>query len=168
VTAALFPRVVRLTVALPDALRQRLETFAAARGWRVEEAARLLLAYAVVTRAGRALTPEETVNSWGAARAELALLRHRAYLADDAARTLRMNVTGLEASNAQYRRSLPAVEAEVARLAAEVRDLEARCVRRGVPVPAQEPAAPMPAATLLDFFRRTRAADDRGGPAGGR
>ncbi|MDR7555783.1 MAG: hypothetical protein QN157_09255 [Armatimonadota bacterium] len=167
-TTLIFPKVAQVTVALPDGLRQRLETFAAARGWGVDEAARLLLAYAVVTRAGRALTPEETVNSWSAARAELALLRHRAYLADDAARTLRMNVTGLEASNTQYRRSLPAVEAEVARLEAEIRDLEAQCIRRGLPVPAPEPVEPPPAAAPLDFFRRTRAADGRGDPGGGR
>ena len=48
-------------------------------------------------------------------------------MADESVRTLRMNVTTVEAADAPSRRALPTVEAEVTRLAAAVRALEARC-----------------------------------------
>jgi chromosome segregation ATPase len=98
---------------------------------------------------------EDVFNEWSAARAEMALLRHRAYSADDSIQILEMNVTGLEASNAQFERSLPRVEAEVARLQAEVRDLEERCRWQSIPVPRMEPVRLRAEEELLAFFRRT-------------
>ncbi len=50
--------------------------------------------------------PDDPLRALGAVRAELATLRHRAYLADEAVRSLRMNLVGLEASVTQARRSL--------------------------------------------------------------
>ncbi|MDQ7829649.1 MAG: hypothetical protein QN122_12975 [Armatimonadota bacterium] len=170
VTNLVFPALARLAVAIPGALLERLEAFVAERGWNLQDGVRILLAYGAALHAPGPGDPtaEETVNAWGAARAELALLRHRAYLADESVRTLRMNVTALEAANAQYRRSLPAVEAEVARLAAAVRALEARCDEQGVTPPPEAPRQPAAAVGPLDVFHRLRAARrDTGPPAGG-
>lgn len=159
-THLVFPPRVRLVVAIPDALLERLEAFVAERGWNLQDGVRILLAYAAALHAPGTCGPtaEETMNAWGAARAELALLRHRAYLADESVRTLRMNVTALEAANAQYRRSLPAVEAELARLSTEVRTLEARCDEQGMTPPPEAPRQPTAVAGPLDVFHRLRAA----------
>ncbi|MDR7414368.1 MAG: hypothetical protein QN202_09315 [Armatimonadota bacterium] len=73
-------------------------------GWTEPEGLRILLGYGAAVHLWPA--PDDALRALGAARAELATLRHRAYLADEAVRGLRMNLVGLEASVEQARRSL--------------------------------------------------------------
>ncbi|MDR5684077.1 MAG: hypothetical protein QN163_08640 [Armatimonadota bacterium] len=99
-------RDVLTTVHIPltEAAVQEVRSVLEAEGWNEEEGLRILLGYGAAVR----LTPppDDPLRALGAARAELATLRHRAYLADEAVRGLRMNLVGLEASVAQARRSL--------------------------------------------------------------
>lgn len=101
-----FPPMERITVTVPGHLRERFERFVREKGWTAEEGVRILLAYAADAVAEHDFTPEETYNEWAAARAEFAVLRHRVYAASEAIRTMKMNITGLQAKNAQYERSL--------------------------------------------------------------
>jgi len=112
-------------VRIPAGLRARFEAFVRERGWTPEEGVKILLAYAADVLTASERPADQLHNEWSAARAELAILRHRAYLADEAIRTLRLNITGLEASNSQYQRSLAMQRARRDRLRQAVAELEA-------------------------------------------
>jgi len=141
--------VVTLPLALDDATWAEVEPVIHAQGWRGDEGVRLLLGYGAAVH----LDPpeEDLLGALGALRAELATLRHRAFLADQAVRTLRMNRTGLEASVAQARRSLRRLEREVA-------DLRERARKAGVVLPEEAPPDPQAEARrrLRDLFARGR------------
>lgn len=112
----IFPRIERVTVVVPPALRARFEAFIERKRWTPEEGVKILLAYGADAVLRDLRTVEDAYGEWAAARAELSALRHRAYLADEAIRTLRMNIAGLEASNAQFERSLSQQRARQDRL----------------------------------------------------
>ncbi|MDQ7850840.1 MAG: hypothetical protein QN152_09760 [Armatimonadota bacterium] len=154
-----FPPLRRLRVCLPPDLGRRFAHFIREKGWTAEEGVKILLAYG-----GDALTlPDRTFaevfNEWAAARAELAALRHRAYLADEAIRGLQMNITGLEATNAQFRESLAQQEARRARLQRTLTEREAQL---GAAVSSDRPQAgpasvrPAAADALRAFWRQRR------------
>lgn len=121
----------RIAVPIPARLRTRFEAFIRERGWTPEEGVKILLAYAADALTASERPTEQLHNEWSAARAEMAILRHRAYLADEAIRTLRLNITGLEASNAQYQRSLAIQRARHDRLRRAVAELEASLISTG-------------------------------------
>lgn len=112
----IFPRIERVTVAVPSALRARFEAFIEEKQWTPEEGVKILLAYGADAVMQDRRTAEDAYGEWAAARAELSALRHRAYLADQAIRTLKMNIAGLEASNAQFECSLSQQRARQDRL----------------------------------------------------
>lgn len=120
------PYIERVALTVPEHLRERLEAFAREKGWTVEDGVKILLAYAADVASGHQFTPEETYNEWAAARAELAVLRHRAYSATEASRTMKLNLAGLEAKNAQFRRSLQTQYARRDRLRKAVAEQEQR------------------------------------------
>lgn len=120
-----FPPTEQRTVVIPPDLRRRFEAFIGVRGWTPEEGVKILLAYAADALTPTSRTPEQVDAEWSAARAEMAILRHRAYLADEAIRTLRLNITGLAASNDQFRRSLALQRGRRDRLREAVAGLEA-------------------------------------------
>lgn len=158
----IFPRMGGLTVRLRPPLRREFEAFIVERGWTPEEGVKILLGYAAaVTRASR-LSLDEVRNELGAARGELAALRHRAYMADDAIQTLRMNVTGFEKALDQFERTLPRLQHEHDRLQTRSAALMEEALRRGLEVPPDE-QEPVPAQrSFLDFYRRnTRGPNDR-------
>ncbi len=96
--------VATVYVPLEEEVAARVRAIAEQEGWGEEEALRILLGYGAAVHLFSA--PEDPLRAVGAARAELATLRHRAYMADEAVRALRMNLVGLRASVAQARRSL--------------------------------------------------------------
>lgn len=91
-------------VSLDEEAVQAVDAVLRTEGWAEEEGLRILLGYGAAVHLWPA--PGDALRALGAARAELATLRHRAYLADQAVRGLRMNLVGLEASVEQARRSL--------------------------------------------------------------
>jgi DNA repair ATPase RecN len=111
---------------MPRVLGERFADFIREKGWTAEEGVKILLAYGADALTLPDRTFSEVFNEWAAARAELASLRHRAYLADEAIRGLQMNITGLEATNAQFQESLALQEARRARLRRVVAELEAQ------------------------------------------
>ncbi len=115
-TEIIFPRLERVAVPVPPGLSARFEAFIRDKGWTREEGVKILLAYGADYLTFEELTPEQLYNEWAAARAELSALRHRAYIADEAIRNLRLNITGLEASNSQFQRSFPQQRARRERL----------------------------------------------------
>lgn len=119
----ILPPIDRVSVPIPSQLRPRFDAFIREKGWTQEEGARILLAYAADAFVDRQLTTEQTYNEWAAARAEYAVLRYRAYIAFEAIRTLKMNIAGLEAKNAQYERSLQLQYARRERLRQELAEL---------------------------------------------
>lgn len=130
-----FPQVERAAVEIPTHLRARFEIFIAERGWTPEEGVKILLAYAADVLTSSERSAEQIHNEWSAARGEMAILRHRAYLADEAIRTLRLNIAGLEASNSQYQRSLAIQRARRDRLRQAVAALEASLSGRSFELP---------------------------------
>lgn len=120
------PPLRRVALSLRGPLAERFEAFVRTKGWTPQEGAKILLAYAADLAVPRRRAPEEVRDEWSAARSELAVLRHRAYLAEDAIRTLRLNITGLEKSNLQFRASLAHQRARRERL------------RRSLPGPSPE------------------------------
>ncbi|MDR7416339.1 MAG: hypothetical protein QN193_01965 [Armatimonadota bacterium] len=96
---------------LEEDLWAEVESVLRAEGWREEEGLRILLGYGAAVHLDG--PSEDPLRALRTARAELATLRHRAYLADEAVRGLRMNLTGLEASLRQARRSLDRLEREI-------------------------------------------------------
>jgi hypothetical protein len=121
-----FPRLERVTVTVPEHLRARFRAFIEAKGWTVEEGVKILLAYGVERLKALPVSLEAAHNEWSAARAELAVLRHRAYVADEAIRSLRLNITGLEATNRQFRHSLAQQRARRDHLREELRRVDGR------------------------------------------
>jgi hypothetical protein len=128
----IFPPVVHVTVDIFPDLQARFEDLVRDKDWKPEEAARILLAYGAETLAGHRLSSEETYNEWAAARAEYAVLRHRAYTASEAIRTMKMNISGLQPKNAQYKRSLQQQYARRERLRQALGAFE---LQRHAPVP---------------------------------
>ncbi|MDR5710096.1 MAG: hypothetical protein QN172_04000 [Armatimonadota bacterium] len=113
-------------VILDEETWAEVEAVLRAEGWREEEGLRILVGYGAAVHLDEA--SEDPLRAWGAARAELATLRHRAYLADEAVRALRMNLTGLLTSVRQARQSLE-------RLEQELRTLREHACKEGVLVP---------------------------------
>jgi hypothetical protein len=103
--ADLFPTLERVAVRLCGSSLNLFEQFVRAMDWPAEDAAKILLAYTLVIEKGRGLSPEQVRDELGGARAELATLRHRAFMADETIRTLEMNVTGFTAAIEQFERS---------------------------------------------------------------
>ncbi len=118
--------VVTVHLVLDEATWHEAASVIRAQGWREEEGVRILLGYGAAVH----LDPpaQDPLHALGALRAELATLRHRAFLADQSVWALGMNRAGLEASVAQARRSVVQLEREVA----ELRD---RARRAGVAPP---------------------------------
>ncbi len=96
--------VVTVHIPLDEEAWSRVQPVLQQEGWNQEEGLRILLGYGAAVHL--LPPPDDPLRALGAARAELATLRHRAYLADEAVRSLRMNLVGLEASVTQARRSL--------------------------------------------------------------
>jgi hypothetical protein len=122
--------------------------------WPAKDAARILLAYPAVVARGRGLSPQDVRDELGAARAELATLRHRAYMADEAIQALERNVTGFTASLRQFEKLLPSLQREEAGLRARLEALLTEPAQRGVAVEPEEPEPIPPTRSLFDFFRR--------------
>ncbi|MFN3284712.1 MAG: hypothetical protein ACK45F_00345 [bacterium] len=96
--------LVTVHVPLDEEAAREVDAILRAEGWTEEEGLRILLGYGAAVHLWP--PPEDALRALGAARAELATLRHRAYRADEAVRGLRMNLVGLQASVEQARRSL--------------------------------------------------------------
>jgi septal ring factor EnvC (AmiA/AmiB activator) len=162
------PRPVRVRIRLSPEQRRAFHSFAEAMGWPAADAAKILLAYPAAIAEGADLSPAETREALGAARAELATLRHRAFMADETIRTLEMNIAGCTAAIAQFDRSLPLLAARRDALQARWERLAAEAGARGVAVPEEpdDPGDPGTAAqrVLGSFRRHSRGA---GGPEGG-
>ncbi len=108
--------MVTVTVSLDAPLWEQVVVLARAQGWSVPDAVLILLGYGAAVHLDE-LT-DDPVAALGAARAELALLRHRAFSAGEAVRDLQMTITGLTASIAQAERSLAVLQPLVAQLRA--------------------------------------------------
>ena len=134
-------------------LLDRFEAFVKEAGWPSDDAARILLAYPAVVAMGRPLPPEGVREELGGARGELATLRHRAFMADETIRVLKMNVAGFAAALNQFERLLPELEGEEARLRGRLSTLTGEAGRRGITVP-EDPEPVTPQRSLFDFFRR--------------
>ncbi len=91
-----FPSIDRITVYLSGSLLHRIEPFARQRGWTVEQSVQAVLAYAAAAARGNRLSPEAARNELAAARSELAMLEHRAFVAEDIIQSLRIHLTSLE------------------------------------------------------------------------
>ncbi len=124
ISDVVYPPVERVGVPIPPALRAHFDAFTQERGWTLEDGVKILLAYGADALTAHIIPPEETYNEWAAARAELAVLRHRAYIAYEAIRSLQMNITGLEAKNQQFERSIAMQQARQKRLRRALVDLE--------------------------------------------
>lgn len=153
-----FPPLRRLRVRLPRDLDERFVRFIQEKGWTAEEGVKILLAYGADALTLPDRTFAEVFNEWAAARAELAALRHRAYLAGEAIRGLQMNTTGLEATNAQFQESLALQEARRARLLRTLAELEAQLAApsHGQPQPQDAPDQATAAEALRAFWREGR------------
>ncbi|MDR5694820.1 MAG: hypothetical protein QN189_12025 [Armatimonadota bacterium] len=116
--------VVEVQFVLDEAVLRQVVEVIRAQGWREEEGIRILLGYGFAVHAG---TPkDDLLHSLGAARGELATLRHRAYVADESIRALEMNITGLTASLEQGKRSLMDLEEILTSLRAQVQAMAVR------------------------------------------
>ncbi|MDR7417646.1 MAG: hypothetical protein QN178_01895 [Armatimonadota bacterium] len=124
-----FPPTERITVEVPEEIKTEFDALIHRMGWTREEGIKILLAYGADTLTRAERSPDEVYNEWAAARAEMAVLRHRAYVAAEAIRSLSLNITGLTASNSQYQRSLAVQRARRDRLRRAVADLEAQARR---------------------------------------
>ena len=156
--ADLFPPLERVQVRLCGSCLNLFERFVRAMGWPTGDAVKILLAYPLAIEKGRGLSPEQVRDELGGARAELATLRHRAFMADETVRTLEMNVTGFTAAIEQFERSLPTLEQKRAAVLARFEQLMAEAVGKGIEVEEEVPDSVTPQQSLLDFFRRHRGA----------
>ncbi len=129
--------VVTVHVPLDEEAWSQVQPVLQQEGWNQEEGLRILLGYGAAVHL--LPPPDDPLRALGAARAELATLRHRAYLADEAVRSLRMNLVGLQASVAQAHRSLeswgrtpaaPSLPAEGARQAGGASEVTQRLPKR--------------------------------------
>lgn len=125
----IFPPAERVAVPIPPDVRTRFDAFVEEKGWTPEDGVKILLAYGAGALMASTIPPEEAYNEWAAARAELAVLRHRAYVAYEAIRSLKMNITGLEAKNSQFVRSLQMQHTRRERLRQALAELEAQLHR---------------------------------------
>lgn len=112
-----------------------VEAVLRAEGWQQEEGLRILIGYGAAVHLDE--PQEDPLRALRTARAELATLRHRAYLADEAVRGLRMNLTGLLSAVRQARRSLNRLEREVDALRRHAREL-------GIAIPEAVPPEDAP------------------------
>ncbi|MDR7483218.1 MAG: hypothetical protein QN183_11625 [Armatimonadota bacterium] len=149
-----FPPMRSIRLRLDGELRQELEVVIRERGWSVEEGVKILLGYAAAASRAAHPSPEETRNELGAARGELAVLRHRAFMAEDGIRTLRMNITGFEKSLEQFEKSLPRLEREHQDLQAHLASLLAEATRRGIDIAPEEPDVVPAHRRLIDLYRK--------------
>jgi len=156
--ADLFPTLERVSVRLCGSSLNLFEQFVRMMEWPAEDAVKILLTYSLVIEKGRGLSPEQVRDELGGARAELATLRHRAFMADETIRTLEMNVTGFTAAIEQFEKSLPALEQRRPAVLARFEQLMAEAVRRGIEIEEEVPDSVTPQQSLLDFFRRHRGA----------
>ncbi len=154
----LFPSLERVRVRFYGPSLILFEQFILAMRWPAEDAVKILLAYPLAIEKGRGLSPEQVRDELGAARAELATLRHRAFMADETIRTLEMNVTGFTAAIDQFERLLPTLEQQRAAMLARVKHLLPEAACRGVEVEEDVPDPVPSQQSLLDFFRRHRGA----------
>ncbi len=150
----LFPSLERVQVRLCGSSLSLFEQFIRVMGWPAEDAVKILLAYPLAIEKGKGLSSAQVRDELGAARAELATLRHRAFMADETIRTLEMNVTGFTAAIEQFERSLPALEQKRAAVLAQFEHLRAEAARRGIEIEQDVPDSVTPQQSLLDFFRR--------------
>jgi chromosome segregation ATPase len=150
----IFPEMARVAVHLDGAVRREFEVLIREKGWTAEEGIKILLGYAAAVARQARLSEEEARNELGAARGELAVLRHRAYMADDGIRTLKMNVTGFEKSLEQFEKSLPRMEREHQELEAQLDGLLAEAARRGIVIEPEEPEPVTAQRSLIEFYRR--------------
>jgi len=150
----IFPPLASVRLPLDGGLRHEFETMLHERGWTEEEGVKILLAYAVAAARAPRLSPEQSRDELGASRGELAVLRHRAFMADDGIKTLRMNVTGYEKSLQQFEKTLPRLRREEQDLRARLERLLAEAVRLGIEVPPEEQEGPPPRRSFIEFYRR--------------
>jgi hypothetical protein len=150
----IFPPMERVRVRLHGKTRRDFEALLRARGWTAEEGVKILLGYAAALARADRLSAEGRRNELGAARGELAVLRHRAFMADDAIRTLTMNVTGFEKSLEQFAKTLPRLERQERALRARLDELLTEAARRGIPIAPEEPETAPVRHHFLDFYRR--------------
>ncbi len=150
----IFPPLKQVRICLREDFLDRFEAFVREAGWLVEDATRILLAYPAVVAMGSTLSPEGVRDELGAARGELATLRHRAFMADDTIRTLKMNVAGFAAALQQFEKLLPELEREEASLRTRLATLGAEAASRGIEVEPDDPEPVPPQRSLFDFFRR--------------
>ncbi len=148
------PSLTQVSIRLHGTMLARFEAFCRAAGWPPEDTVRILLAYPSVVKRGSGLSPQEVRDEMGAARGELATLRHRAYMADEALRTLEWNITGFTASLQQFEKLFPSLQREEAALRARLDALQAEAARRGLTVEPEESESPPSTRRLFDFFRR--------------
>lgn len=146
------PGVVQVRFSVDEPTWRRVLHVVEAQGWRVEEGVRILVGYggAVALGAG----DDDPVHALGALRGELASLRHRAYMADEAVRNLQMNLTGLNAEVTQAERSLAWATRQLA-------DLEVEAAARGVDGGAHGAAhEPTTQERLMAFLGKSRERPD--------
>ncbi|HXF81799.1 MAG TPA: hypothetical protein VNN19_03485 [bacterium] len=149
-----FPPMGRVRVRLHGKTRRDFEALIRERGWTAEEGVKILLGYAAALARADRLSAEDRRHELGAARGELAVLRHRAFMADDAMRTLTMNVTGFEKSLEQFEKTLPRLDRQERELRARLDELVTEAARRGIAIAPEDPeTSPIPH-RFLDFYRR--------------
>lgn len=153
VSQIVFPAMAKLRLKLQGEVRREFETLIRDKGWTPEEGVKIMLGYLAAARS-RQLSPVEARDELGAARGELAVLRHRAFMADDAIQTLKMNVTGFEKSLEQFAKTLPRLEREERELHARLDRLLAEAARRGIEVEPEEPEAIPTRRSFIDFYRQ--------------
>lgn len=149
----IFPPMAEVRIALRPGTRRELEAFVREKGWTLDEGVKILLGYAAAVARSAHLSPEQVSDELGAARAELAVLRHRAFTAGEAIRALRMNATGFEKSLEQFTRTIPRLEREEQALRARLQQLLDRAAQLGIDVAPEEPEPPSPRRSLVAFFR---------------
>jgi hypothetical protein len=159
-------RPAQLRIRLSGEQRQAFERFLEVMRWPAEDAAKILLAYPAAIADGEGLSPEQAREALGAARAELATLRHRAFMADETIRTLEMNVAGFTAAIAQFDRSRPLLAGRRYALLARCEGLAAEAAMRGLDVPEERGDPETAERRILSFFRRH--SRDSAGPEAGR
>lgn len=137
-----FPALGRSTVHLSGDLLRRVDVYAHAQGWTVEQALRFLLAYAAEDVRGRRLLVEECGNELTAARNELWLLQQRAMAAEDTIQTLKTHLSGLEALIAVTHSLCRKLTDEQSRLRQRLEAMAGDGVRPGIALGEEVPEAP--------------------------
>jgi hypothetical protein len=141
---------VLIRTELPDAAWVVAQEILSTQRWQEEEGIRILAGYGFGVHVDA--PAEDLLHAFGAARGELSSLRHRAFMADDAVRNLKMNLTGLRASVQQARQSLERLQEEVAALRKQAQLV-------GVDPDEIKLAQPSAQDRLFAFFNRAREGD---------